>query len=451
MNEMNEKISTALKNSLIAQKSWQTSDLSKRIIYLEGMLNYFEENKTEIALEITQQMGRPIRYAKSEINGMMARAHHMISIAEKTLADINIPNQTNEIHLKRYIQKRPVGTVLIIAPWNYPYLTAINAIVPALLSGNSVLLKHASLTPLCGQRFASAFEHAGLPENVFQNLQLSHFETEQLVSDHRVGAIAFTGSVEAGKKIQRAAMDRFVRINLELGGKDPAYVRSDVNIDAVAESLVEGAFFNSGQSCCGIERIYVHHSIYHAFVEAFIKYTKQLRLGDPMDPKTTLGPMASTSGIQLIQSQIEEAVRLGAKTCIQPSDFPEYPNSLQKDNRYLSPQILIDTHHQMRLMMEENFGPVVGIMPVQSDEEAIHHMNDSKYGLTASIWTKDTAYAEYLAHQVETGTCFVNRCDYLDPALAWTGIKDTGIGCTLSVLGFDAFTRPKSIHIKRSL
>ncbi len=430
-----------LDKSRQAQKKWKSLSLSEREGYILKMLAYFEKHKAVCAEEITLQMGRPSQYSEGELNGMAGRANYMISVAKSALSEIHIPIENG---LKRYIQKTPVGTVLVVAPWNYPYLTAVNAIVPALLAGNAVILKHASQTPLCAERFAKAFQFAGLSEGVFQYIHMSHEVTEKLVADHRIHAVAFTGSVGGGYKIKQAAANRFIGINLELGGKDPAYVRSDVNVVETAANLVEGVFFNSGQSCCGVERIYVDASIYPSFVKAFVAETKKLILGDPRQSQTTLGPLVKVSAADFVREQIGEAIKLGAKTLISETDFNV--EGFQKN--YLAPQVLMDVNHQMSLMTEENFGPVVGIMSVSSDEEAIALMNDSSYGLTASIWSKDITKAERLCAEVETGTCFVNRCDYLDPALAWTGVKDTGIGCSLSVLGFDAFTRPKSIHIR---
>ena len=435
------EVEVVLDKSREAQKKWKALSLPEREAYILKMLAYFEKHKAVCAEEITLQMGRPSQYAEGELEGMAERANYMINAAHTALSNIDIPIENG---LKRYIQKTPVGTVLVVAPWNYPYLTAVNAIVPALLAGNTIILKHASQTPLCAERFAEAFKFAGLPEDVFQYLHMSYDTTEKLVADHRIHAVAFTGSVNGGYQIKQAAVNRFIGINLELGGKDPAYVRSDVNVVETAANLVEGAFFNSGQSCCGVERIYVDASIYLSFVEAFVAETKKLILDDPRNSKTTLGPLVKVSAANFVRDQIEEAAKLGAKALISEIDF----NVEDLPENYLAPQVLMDVNHQMSLMTEENFGPVVGIMSVASDEEAIALMNDSHYGLTASIWSKDIEKAEGLCAEVETGTCFVNRCDYLDPALAWTGVKDTGIGCSLSVLGFDAFTRPKSIHIR---
>jgi acyl-CoA reductase-like NAD-dependent aldehyde dehydrogenase len=254
--------------------------------------------------------------------------------------------------------------------------------------------------------------------------------------------VAFTGSVSGGHAVQRAAAKRFIGTGLELGGKDPGYVRADADLAFAVENLADGAFFNSGQSCCGIERIYVQRSVFDDFVERFTALARQYRLGNPLEKDTNLGPLVRTHAADSVRAQVRQAVRKGAKALLKLKDRPGTP--------YLPPEVLVSVDHGMALMTEETFGPVVGIQPVKGDEEAIALMNDSRYGLTASIWTKDADAAVRVGDRVETGTWFMNRCDYLDPALAWTGVKDSGRGCTLSRLGLEAFTRPKSFHLRLS-
>jgi acyl-CoA reductase-like NAD-dependent aldehyde dehydrogenase len=389
--------------------------------------------------ELTRQMGRPIAHTPNEIRrGFQERALYMCSIAGESLKNIVVEEG------RRFIVREPLGTVLVVAPWNYPWLTSVNAVVPALLAGNSVILKMAAQTPLVAERYAEAFEAAGLPEDVFQFLHLSHEQTARVIADPRVAFVAFTGSVPGGHAVQQAAASRFIATGLELGGKDPAYVRADAPFDSTVENLVDGSYFNSGQSCCGVERIYVARPLYQRFVEAFVDLTKQYRLGNPLEKETTLGPMVRAEAANLVRSQIREALGKGAKALVDAKAFP----ADKEGTPYLAPQVLVDVNHGMQVMSEESFGPVVGIMPVESDEEAVRLMNDSRYGLTASIWTADADAAVRLGGELETGTCFMNRCDYLDPALAWTGVKDSGRGCTLSRLGLEAFTRPKSFHLK---
>ncbi len=437
-----QDIEQALQRAVEAQLNWAASSISERAMVCRKAVQYMVDRADELGAELSWQMGRPIRYTPFEIKkGFQERAHYMIDIAESALADIpaeEIPG------FRRYIRRVPLGLVLVLAPWNYPYLTSVNSIIPALMAGNSVLLKHAQQTPLCAERYAEAFRSAGAPEGLFQYLHLSHEQAARVIADARVAQVAFTGSVDGGHAVQKAALGRFIAPGLELGGKDPAYVRADAPLEYAIENLVDGAFFNSGQSCCGIERIYVHESRFKSFVEGFVELTRQYQLGNPLLPETTLGPMVRTSAADFVQKQIHEAVQQGAKTLIDPASFPAHRDGTP----YLAPQVLIQVNHSMSLMTEETFGPAVGIMAVKDDAEAIRLMNDSRYGLTASVWTEDMEAAIRIGDQIETGTWFMNRCDYLDPALAWTGVKDSGRGCTLSRLGYEALTRPKSYHLK---
>lgn len=435
-------IEKALENAISAQKEWRKTTLEERTAICKKAVEYFLLHADEIGVELTWQMGRPVRYTANEIRkGFQERANYMIAAAGKSLADVEVEEISG---FKRFIRRDPLGVVFVVAPWNYPYLTSVNSVIPAIMAGNAVILKHAQQTPLCAERYAAAFEYAGLPEGVFQYLHLSHDQVAEIIGDNRVDYVAFTGSVEGGHAVQNAINKRFIVGGLELGGKDPAYVRADADIADAVENLVDGAFFNSGQSCCGIERIYVHKDVYEEFVEGYIALTKTYTLGDPLNAETTLGPMVKASAATFAQKQIDQAVALGAKAMIDPALFPA--NKL--GTPYMAPQVLIDVNHSMEVMTEETFGPVVGIMSVNSDEEAIQLMNDSQYGLTASIWTKDLDIALKIGEHVETGTFFMNRCDYLDPALAWTGVKNSGRGCTLSTIGYEALTRPKSFHLK---
>ncbi len=436
------QIDAALNRAVRAQQKWKTVPLDERMEICRRFTTAMETNADAIGEELAWQMGRPVRYAPMEIlRGFAERARYMIDIAPQTLKEISIAPKPG---FTRFIRREPVGVVFTIAPWNYPYLTSVNSIVPAILAGNAVVLKHSAQTPLCAERYDESFKAAGLPDGVFQFLHLSHDAVEQIIGDPRVDFVAFTGSVEGGHSIQAAASRRFIGAGLELGGKDAAYVRRDADLADAIENLVDGAMFNSGQSCCGIERIYVHRELFDEFVKGAIELTRKYVLGNPLGPETTLGPMVRTSAAEFVRGQVAEAVAQGAVAHIDPREFVEdCPGS-----PYLAPQILTSVDHRMRVMTEETFGPVVGVMPVESDEEAIHLMNDSPYGLTAAIWTSDIDAAVRIGESIHTGTWFMNRCDYLDPALAWTGVGDSGRGCALSVLGFEQLTRPKSYHLR---
>ncbi len=423
-----------------AQKPWAARPLAERVALVKAGVARLNDMKEKVVEEIAWQMGRPTRFG-GEFGGVNARTDYMSEIAAQTLAPTVIEDSDK---FRRYISREPVGVVFIVAPWNYPYLTTINTLVPALIAGNSVVLKHASQTMLVGERLAEAFHAAGVPEDVFQNVVLDHATTEGLIAARAFNFVNFTGSVAGGQAMERAAAGTFTALGLELGGKDPAYVRADANLDAAVDTLMDGAMFNAGQCCCGIERIYVHESLYDTFVEKSVAWVNALKLGNPFDAASTLGPMANKRFAKVVRDQIAEAVAQGAKPLIDPATFPA-----DDGGAYLAPQILVNVDHSMRVMMEESFGPVVGIMKVKDDAEALRLMNDSRYGLTASIWTQDYDTAAAIGAQIETGTVFMNRADYLDPALCWTGCKDTGRGGSLSYLGFHSVTRPKSYHLKK--
>jgi len=434
-------IKNALFLSVKAQLDWQKTDIHERKSICQKAVKALMDNQVIISEEISWQMGRPIQYTPGEVRGFVERARYMIDIAKQKLENIKAGELPG---FMRYIQRVPVGVVFTIVPWNYPYFTAVNSIIPAIMAGNAVIMKPSSQTPLTGERLAGAFKTAGLPDGVFQSLLLTHEATEKIIKANEINFVAFTGSISGGQFIEQAAAGRFIDVGLELGGKDAAYVRADVNIDHAIDNLVDGAYFNSGQSCCGIERIYVHQEVYEKFVEGFVSRVKKYQLGNPLDSNTTLGPMVRTELAEIVRKQIQEAVKKGAKTCVDTKMF----KADKPFSPYLAPQVLLDVDHSMTLMTEETFGPVVGIMKVFSDDEAIRFMNDSKYGLTASVWTQDEKMAIDIGNKVQTGTWFMNRCDYLDPAMAWSGIKQSGKGCTLSEVGYERLTRTKSFHLR---
>ncbi len=436
-----KEIAATLAAAHAAQGRWKRLPLVERAAWCSAAVDAMVAMKDEIVPELAWQMGRPVRYGGGEVRGFEERARYMIAIAGEALADIDPGPKDGFV---RYIRRDPVGVIFTIAPWNYPYLTSVNSIVPALMAGNTVVLKHAASTILVAERYQKAFDRAGLPKGVFQHLVLSHAQAADIISGGQVNMVCFTGSVEGGKAMEQAAAGRFINVGLELGGKDPAYVRPDANMAHAIENLVDGAFFNSGQSCCGIERIYVHRKVWGDFLDGFVDLTKKYVLGSPLDPATTLGPMVRPEAAAFVRRQIASAVRAGARAHIDARTFPMD----KAGTPYMAPQVLTAVTHRMSVMREESFGPVVGIMKVSSDDEAIELMNDSPYGLTAAVWTQDVDAAQVIGDEIATGTVFMNRCDYLDPALTWTGVKDTGRGATLSKVGYEALTRPKSYHLR---
>jgi len=443
--ERNYASSQEIENTLnISKKTlldWQNTSINERKKILTKFVDLFLENKKEIEEELCRQMGRPIGQCGGEMNGFEERARYMIEKSEEALS--NIISKKND-EFDNFITKDPLGTIFIIAPWNYPYNTSVNSVVPSLLAGNTVILKHSSQTPLCAEQLYKATKLSGLPEGVFQFLHLDHQSTSKIIADEKIDHVLFTGSVSGGRQVKKAIGERFINAGLELGGKDPAYVRKDCNLQHAIENLADGSFYNSGQSCCGIERIYVDSEVYNDFVEGIKSITEKYILDDPLNSKTNLGPVVKLSAAQSIRLQVKEAISKGANDIIEKTNFKIEEDS----NCYVSPSVLINVDHSMKFMMEETFGPTVGIMKVNNEDQAAQLMNDSPYGLTACIWTSDMEFAKKFGKRINTGTFFMNRCDYLDPGLAWTGVKNTGIGVTLSVLGFNHVTRAKSYHYR---
>lgn len=435
-------IEAVLTRARKAQIGWRAESLAARSAVCSRFGDILLQRTDELALELSWMMGRPVSQTPGEIRTCVDRARTMIELADEALADILPPAREGS---ERFIRREALGVVYCIAPWNYPYLTTVNTVIPALLSGNSVILKHAPQTQVVAERFAEVLAAAGLPDGVFQILHLRDVDASAIAADARIDHVAFTGSVRTGRIVQQASSHRFIGVGLELGGKDPAYVRHDANLSHAIENLVDGAFFNSGQSCCGIERIYVHERLYDDFVSGATEATRGYRLGNPLLSATNIGPVVRQSAADFIRSQLDEAISQGAEALTEAvgDEDPATP--------YIRPRILTGVTHGMRVMREETFGPLVGIMKVSGDEEAIALMNDSDFGLTAAVWTADLSAARSIGDRLQTGTVFMNRCDHLDPQLAWTGVKDSGRGCTLSVLGFDHLTRPKSFHLRHTI
>ncbi|KIJ67250.1 hypothetical protein HYDPIDRAFT_107992 [Hydnomerulius pinastri MD-312] len=442
-----------IQNAALAQAAWKKKTVKERIDVGNKFVTEFKKLAgDELYMELTMQIGRPVTQTPGEIRGFLSRAEYMLSIAESSLSDVSLKD-SDAPGFRRYIRREPLGIVFVVAPWNFPYLVSINSVLPAIVAGNAVLLKPSPQTPLVAERFADALHKAGVPKDIIQVLHLSPSLTSYVVQHSLVDFVSFTGSVVGGQAVDRAAVEAagFKGVALELGGKDPAYVRPDADLKYTVAELVDGAMFNSGQSCCAVERIYVHESVYEEFVNQYVELVKKYILGDPTNPETTLGPVVSIASAQRIRKQVADAVEAGAKALIDEKQL--FPVA-QSGTAYVAPQVLVDVNHTMDVMMEETFGPVVGIQKVSSDEEAIRLMNDSPYGLTASVWTNaeenpasEEAFLR-IVEELQTGTVFLNRCDFLDPALSWTGVKNSGRGVSLSKFGYDQLTRAKSVHMK---
>ena len=425
-----------------AQKKWEKVPLAEKLQKIEKARDLFTVHLDEIAETICWSMGRPLHHAKLVINPMNDRLNFIADTAEEHLKAKKYEDQPN---IERYIRRIPHGNVLVIGPWNYPFLTVINVVFPALVTGNAVILKHALQTHKTALVLEKIIKEADFPPDIFNVIAANHDTIAQMISNHWVDFVSFTGSVRGGREIERAAAGTFIGCNLELGGKDPAYILEDCNIEKTVQGIAEGSFYNTGQCCCGVERVYVRKEIEKKFTEALVAETNKLVLGNPTKASTTLGPMVSKKQADQVRQEIAIALQEHAIALIDEKNFPRSTG----EDAYLAPQILNNVNHGMRYMKEETFGPCIGIMSVENDEEAISLMNDSHYGLTASIWSDDLDRSKKVADQVEVGTVFMNRCDYLDPYLPWSGVKDTGRGCSLSLYGYDILTKTKGYHLRR--
>jgi acyl-CoA reductase-like NAD-dependent aldehyde dehydrogenase len=433
-------VNATLDRAREAARAWRETRLRDRIALCERATVALEANAEAIAAAITNMMGKPLAQAQGEVRTTAVRARAMMAIAEAELADVVMPQLPG---FERRVVREPLGVVLDLPAWNYPLLTAINCVVPAVLAGNAVIVKHSPRSPLCGEHFARAFADAGAPPHLVQALQCDHPTSERIVGDERVDHVVFTGSVFGGHRIVQAAAARFLHPCLELGGNDPAYVAADCDLENAVENVVDGAMYNAGQSCCAVERVYVHEAVYVRFLEMAEPLVRAYVMGDPTRPKTTLGPIAQPHHVPELEALVEDAKTSGGRVVVGGKRA-----SVGGRGRFFEATLVAECTQSMKLFQKESFGPILPVARVASDEEAVVRMNDSRLGLTASVWTGDRERAARFAHALEHGTVFMNRCDYLDPALPWGGWKDSGRGASLGAIGLHALTRPKAVHFR---
>jgi acyl-CoA reductase-like NAD-dependent aldehyde dehydrogenase len=433
-------MSLTLERARAAARAFRSTTLAERVALCERAIAGMEKRAPDIAADISRMMGKPIVQARNEVAGMAMRARFMMSIADASLRDVVLPAKEG---FERRIAKEPLGVVFDLPAWNYPLLTAVNTVVPAVLAGNAVIVKHSPRTPLCGEHFAAGFIQADAPEGLVQAMHCDHAMSEHIVGDARVDHVVYTGSVFGGHRIQAAGAGRFLHIGLELGGNDPAYILPDCDLPRAVAAIVDGAIYNAGQSCCAVERVYVHSSIYKAFIDAAEPLVRAYVMGDPLSEQTSLGPIAQPNHVGELEGMVIEAKAKGAKVIVGGKAA-----TVDGRGRFFQATLLANCAPGMRMMIQESFGPLLPVAVVESDDEAIAKMNASALGLTASIWTKERHRANRIARQLDFGTVYLNRCDAVDPALPWSGVKESGRGVSLSAMGFDALTRPKALHFK---
>lgn len=421
-----------------AAERWRRVPIAERRAQVALGLERFEAAGEEIARDVSRQMGKPIVEARREVATFLDRARWALDAAEAALAPEVLPERAGFL---RRIERAPLGVVLDIAAWNYPLLVPVNVVVPALLAGNTVLLKHSERTPRSGAAIARAFADLAVAD-LLTDVVVPPPDTARLIRDPRVAHVAFTGSVATGRRVVAEAAQRLIDVGLELGGKDAAYVGADADIAFAAENVVDGACYNAGQSCCAVERVYVHASLHDDFLARARSVLEAYRLGDPQDESTTLGPLAMRSSLDFLERQVDEAVRRGATLLLGGKRVAG------TSGNFFPPTLLAGVPNDCSLMQDESFAPIVAVAAVRDDDDALARMNDSRFGLTASVWTRDRERAERFAKELQVGTVFQNRCDFIDPALPWSGWRDSGKGSTVSSEGFRHLTRPKAIHFR---
>ena len=421
-----------------AQSAWQQVALKERIRIIKKFGSLLEEKKETLAAVLTSEVGKPLQQSRNELGGAQARIKWLTDNATKYLSD---EVMTDDTGMQEKISYEPLGVICNISAWNYPYLVGVNVFVPALLGGNAVLYKPSEYATLTGMEIAKLLEEAGVPKNVFE-LGLGGKYTGELLLELPFDGYYFTGSYNTGKYIYGKVASKMVACQCELGGKDPLYVADDIkDIKAVAAGTADGAFYNNGQSCCAVERIYVHENVYDKYIDEFVKEVKSWKSGPPTEDGVYIGPISRKEQLYVLENQVEDATSKGAKLLTGGK-------KANKKGFYFEPTVLVNVNHSMQVMKDESFGPVIGIMKVKNDQEAIQMMQDTEYGLTASVYSNDKKRAETILQQIDAGTGYWNCCDRVSAALPWSGRKHSGFGVTLSHAGLRAFVKPKSYHLR---
>jgi acyl-CoA reductase-like NAD-dependent aldehyde dehydrogenase len=443
LRELEEETPSTLRRKFeharAAQPAWAALPLPDRLAAIARFRELLVEHTRLLAETLTEEMGKPISQSRNEVTGVLARIDFFLGHTEKTLADETVLDDPEQ-KLSERISHEPLGVIANISAWNYPYFVGCNVFVPALLAGNAVLYKPSEYASLTGLAIAGLMHAAGVPEAVFSPV-IGGASTGAALLKLELDGVFFTGSFATGQKIAATAGKRLIKTQLELGGKDPVYVCEDADIKAAVAATADGAFYNTGQSCCSVERLYVHERIHDEFVAAFIDEVRGYKMGDPMDEATYIGPLARQPQIAFLKNQVADARAKGAKLLLGGKSIPGKGN-------YFEPTVFSQVNHSMLLMREESFGPIIGIQQVGDDAEAVQLMNDTEYGLTAGVYTPDATRAKKILAQVHAGSAYWNCCDRVSPRLPWSGVRNSGIGLTLSTYGIQTFTRPKAWHLR---
>jgi len=423
-----------------AQPAWARTRLKQRLAAIAKFRELVVAETEALARVLTTEVGKPISQSRNELKGLLPRIDFFLEEAAHALRTERVSGGKGEAMEER-VSHEPLGVVANISAWNYPWFVGGNVFIPALLAGNTVLYKPSEFAALTGAEIARLLYASGIPKDVFIPV-IGGGEVGAALLAQPVDGVFFTGSVATGKKIAAAVRGRLVKLQLELGGKDPIYVCEDADLANAAAGIADGAFYNTGQSCCSVERIYVHEKVFDRFVEAFVAEVRKFKRGDPTDDGTYIGPLTRAPQLKVLEAQVKDAVKKGARVLVGGK-------RLKGPGNWFEPTVLVDVDHSMAVMREESFGPIIGLMPARNDAEAVKLMNDTDYGLTAGVYTPDRSRAEKLLAQVHSGSVYWNCCDRVSPRLPWSGVGDSGIGLTLSTAGIETFTRPKAWHLRK--